>query len=81
LLSGLNGDILRTGNGIALVTGGASGLGRATAQALVAAGNPVLIADADIMTGKQAAHDLGPSAVFAACDVTEPRTPDMGIGR
>jgi NAD(P)-dependent dehydrogenase (short-subunit alcohol dehydrogenase family) len=53
-----------------LVTGGASGLGAATAEALVAAGGRVLIADLS-EAGGALADRLGSSARFVASDVTD----------
>jgi NAD(P)-dependent dehydrogenase (short-subunit alcohol dehydrogenase family) len=61
---------MRTGDGVALVTGGASGLGRATVEALLAAGYLVLIADANAALGASVAAELGVS--FAPCDITDP---------
>ncbi|MFA7666586.1 MAG: SDR family NAD(P)-dependent oxidoreductase, partial [Burkholderiaceae bacterium] len=55
---------------VVLVTGGASGLGGATAQRLVEAGGKVLIADVNESLGKEFAASLGSSARFARCDVT-----------
>ncbi|MDX2600328.1 SDR family NAD(P)-dependent oxidoreductase [Streptomyces caniscabiei] len=56
----------------ALVTGGASGLGLATARRLAAAGAMVVIADLPSSAGKTVADELGAQAVFAPTDVTEP---------
>ncbi len=54
---------------VALVTGGASGLGLATTRALVDAGARVVVVD---LPGQAAAvADLGPSVTFAAADVTD----------
>ena len=53
----------------ALVTGGASGLGLATAAGLVRAGAAVVIADLPGSSGEAAAHSLG--GAFAATDVTD----------
>jgi NAD(P)-dependent dehydrogenase (short-subunit alcohol dehydrogenase family) len=53
-----------------LVTGGASGLGRATVERLLAHGGRVAILDLGRSAGAQVAAELGPHAVFAACDVT-----------
>ncbi|WAC54029.1 SDR family oxidoreductase [Gordonia sp. SL306] len=54
-----------------LVTGGASGLGAATAGAIVDAGGRVVIADLQSSDGKATAERLGPAAVFAPVDVTD----------
>jgi 3-hydroxyacyl-CoA dehydrogenase / 3-hydroxy-2-methylbutyryl-CoA dehydrogenase len=53
-----------------LVTGGASGLGRATVERLVARGGRVAILDLGRSAGAQVAADLGPHTLFAPCDVT-----------
>ncbi|MEO6433419.1 MAG: SDR family oxidoreductase [Sphingomicrobium sp.] len=52
----------------AVVTGGASGLGEATARALAAKGAKVAIFDRDAARGEQVAADIG--GVFCDCDVT-----------
>jgi NAD(P)-dependent dehydrogenase (short-subunit alcohol dehydrogenase family) len=56
---------------VALITGGASGLGLATAQRLVAAGARVVVVDLASAPGAQAVERLGPSARFAQADVTD----------
>jgi NAD(P)-dependent dehydrogenase (short-subunit alcohol dehydrogenase family) len=53
----------------ALVVGGASGLGAATARRLLAGGAEVTIADLHAEKGEALAEELG--ARFVACDVTE----------
>ena len=55
---------------VALVTGGASGLGGATSRALVARGAKVVILDRAKDVGEALAKELGPSARFALADVT-----------
>jgi NAD(P)-dependent dehydrogenase (short-subunit alcohol dehydrogenase family) len=54
----------------ALVVGGASGLGEATARALHARGAHVLVADLDAGRGAALADELGERASFHAADVT-----------
>ncbi|CAM5502687.1 3-hydroxyacyl-CoA dehydrogenase [Leifsonia shinshuensis] len=54
----------------ALVTGGASGLGNATARALTEAGARVVILDLPSSEGEKAAVALGPHARFVPADVT-----------
>ncbi|MEA2156693.1 MAG: hypothetical protein QOE11_2833 [Solirubrobacteraceae bacterium] len=59
----------------ALVVGGASGLGEATARALHARGAHVLVADLDADRGAALADELGARASFVAADVTQ--APDV----
>src|SRR4051812_22775694 len=56
----------------ALVTGGASGLGRATAERLAAAGATVTIVDLPSSAGKAIAETLGDAVRFAPADVADP---------
>jgi NAD(P)-dependent dehydrogenase (short-subunit alcohol dehydrogenase family) len=53
----------------AIVTGGASGLGNATAHALTDAGAHVIVLDLPTSEGEKAATALGPTARFVAADV------------
>ena len=59
---------LRTVN--AVVTGGASGLGHATAARLLAAGGRVALLDLPTSSGADVAKALGPNALFTPADVT-----------
>jgi NAD(P)-dependent dehydrogenase (short-subunit alcohol dehydrogenase family) len=54
----------------AIVTGGASGLGFATARTLADAGASVVIVDLPSSAGQDAAENLGGRALFAPADVT-----------
>jgi len=56
---------------VAVVTGGASGLGLATARRLAKAGAAVVLLDLPTSAGEQAASELGERARFAAADVTD----------
>jgi NAD(P)-dependent dehydrogenase (short-subunit alcohol dehydrogenase family) len=56
---------------VALVTGGASGLGQATVRQLVADGAKVVIVDLPSSRGKEIADELGEAAMFAPADVTD----------
>jgi NAD(P)-dependent dehydrogenase (short-subunit alcohol dehydrogenase family) len=53
-----------------VVTGGASGLGRAAAEAIVSAGGKAVLLDVNAEAGKAAEQALGASVRFAAADVT-----------
>jgi NAD(P)-dependent dehydrogenase (short-subunit alcohol dehydrogenase family) len=54
----------------ALITGGASGLGLAVAENLIAAGGKVALVDVNDAAGVEAVHKLGPNASFHKTDVT-----------
>jgi NAD(P)-dependent dehydrogenase (short-subunit alcohol dehydrogenase family) len=62
---------------VALVTGGASGLGLATARRLAEAGARVVLSDLPGPRGEAAAQELG--AVFAPADVTDPAAMEAAI--
>lgn len=55
---------------VALITGGASGLGAATARRLHKAGAAVVLVDLPNSSGAELAAELGERAVFAPADVT-----------
>lgn len=55
----------------AAITGGARGIGRATAQAFVRHGMKVAIGDLDLRAAQQTASELGPGAAAFALDVTD----------
>jgi 2-hydroxycyclohexanecarboxyl-CoA dehydrogenase len=54
----------------AFVTGGASGIGRATCLTLAAAGAKVFVADIDETGGAATVEQAGNGAAFVRCDVT-----------
>jgi NAD(P)-dependent dehydrogenase (short-subunit alcohol dehydrogenase family) len=56
---------------VALVTGGASGLGLATARRLLAKGGSVVLLDLPSSAGEAVAEELGDRARFVAADVRE----------
>lgn len=55
-------------NNVFIITGGASGLGAATARMIVAAGGKVLLADVQVEAGQALAAELG--GAFVQTDVT-----------
>ncbi len=63
---------MQISDGTALVAGGASGLGEATARRLHGAGASVVIADVNEERGGQLAQELGERAQFVRTDVTDP---------
>jgi NAD(P)-dependent dehydrogenase (short-subunit alcohol dehydrogenase family) len=56
---------------VAIVTGGAQGIGRAIARRLCTDGYRVVIADVDDEAGHETAADLGPTARFVPTDVAD----------
>lgn len=54
---------------VAIVTGGASGIGRASVELFVAEGARVVINDVDVARGEDLARELGAAAVFLKGDV------------
>jgi len=63
----------------ALVTGGASGLGLAVAEAVVAAGGKVAMLDVNEDAGRAAAAKLGAGASFHKADVTSESAVDAAV--
>ena len=56
---------------VAIVTGGASGIGRATVERFVAEGARVVIADVQTDRGEQLSAALGPDTFFCRTDVSD----------
>ncbi len=56
---------------VAIVTGGAGGIGQATAELLVAEGARVVIADLDADRGQELAGQIGGDAAFKQTDVSD----------
>ena len=61
-----------------IVTGGASGIGEASARQLADAGSRVVIADLDEEKGRAVASEIG--GLFVNCDVTSIEDADAAIG-
>jgi NAD(P)-dependent dehydrogenase (short-subunit alcohol dehydrogenase family) len=55
---------------VAIVTGGASGIGAATARRIAAEGGSVVVADVQIGPGEEVARSLGGHGLFQRCDVS-----------
>ena len=66
-------------NSSAIVTGGASGIGEASARQLAAAGCAVVIADLNEERGRAVAEELG--GAFVRCDVTSTDDADAVVAR
>ncbi|XP_027940634.1 zerumbone synthase isoform X1 [Vigna unguiculata] len=56
---------------VALITGAASGIGKATATKFINNGAKVIIADINQQLGEETAKELGSNATFITCDVTQ----------
>lgn len=61
----------RVAGKVAIVTGGASGMGRADAMLLAAEGAKVVVADLNEAEGQAVAEAIGDSALFLRLDVTD----------
>jgi 3-hydroxyacyl-CoA dehydrogenase/3-hydroxy-2-methylbutyryl-CoA dehydrogenase len=66
---------------VAVVTGGASGLGRATVRRLVAAGGKCAIFDMNEEKGNALAAELGDSVIFCQVNVTDEDSVKAGIAK
>ena len=69
---------------VALVTGGSSGIGRATAQVFAREGAKLVVADMDEDGGQQTVHSIteqGGEAVFVRADVTAATEVEAMIGQ
>ena len=71
---------MRLEDATVVVTGGASGLGRATAGRLAGFGCRVLLVDLPSADGAAVAADIGCGARFAAADVTAPAEVSAALG-
>ena len=65
----------------AVITGGASGLGLATARQVIEAGGQVTLLDMNAETGAASAADLGERALFVATDVSAEAQVQEAIAR
>ncbi len=63
----------------AIVSGGASGLGQAVSESVIAAGGRVAMLDINEDQGQQAAQKLGDRAVFVHTDVSDEKAVDSAV--
>jgi NAD(P)-dependent dehydrogenase (short-subunit alcohol dehydrogenase family) len=61
---------MRLKDKVAIVTGGASGIGKAMCKALAAEGANVVVVDLDGQKGKEAAKEIGGTSISLQADVT-----------
>ncbi|MFV3093327.1 SDR family NAD(P)-dependent oxidoreductase, partial [Pseudomonas sp. GW6] len=61
---------MRIDESVFLISGGASGLGLATARELVGRGGKVVLLDINAEAGQQALAELGGNARFVCADIT-----------
>lgn len=64
---------------MAFVTGGASGLGRATVERFARAGAKVILGDLETSQGNQVAKEIGDNVVFVPIDVTSEKDVTQAI--
>jgi NAD(P)-dependent dehydrogenase (short-subunit alcohol dehydrogenase family) len=62
---------MKIAGSVAVITGGASGLGRATAERLLAGGGKVVLLDLPTSAGPDVVSRLGENALFSSCNVTD----------
>lgn len=66
---------------VAVVTGGASGLGEATVRKFVAGGGKVSILDLQAEKGRHLAEELGDDAIFCMTDVTDEQSVQQAMAK
>lgn len=72
---------MKTSDVVAVVTGGASGLGEATVRCLAEGGARISILDLNPDRGEQLASELGKDAFFCKADVTDEATVKAAIDK
>jgi len=75
----MKGEFMKIKNSKAIITGGVSGLGEATARAIVDAGGQVAIIDLDEEKGEQLTSELGDAAIFFRASVSNEKEMDITV--
>ena len=70
---------MQVSGAVAIVTGGASGIGRGVVEMLVARGGRAVIADLEGSPGSEVASQLGSNVRFVPCDVTQPAMVEASV--
>jgi 3-oxoacyl-[acyl-carrier protein] reductase len=70
---------MRLQDKVALITGGAAGIGKATAIRFAEEGASVVICDVDTKSGEKTLKELGPDAAFYRVDVTDRGSVDRWV--
>ena len=70
---------MRLEDKVALITGGAAGIGKATAVRFAKEGASVVICDVDTKSGEKTLKELGPDAAFYRVDVTDRTSVDSWV--
>jgi 3-oxoacyl-[acyl-carrier protein] reductase len=70
---------MRLQDKVALITGGAAGIGKATAIRFAEEGASVVICDVDTKSGEKTLKELGPDAAFFRVDVTDRGSVDSWV--
>jgi len=66
---------------VAVVTGGASGLGEATVRRILADGGKAAILDFDEQRGQKVAAELGDGVIFCKTDVTDEKSVEEAVNK
>lgn len=71
---------MRLKDKITLITGGAAGIGKATAERFVEEGAKVFICDVNQKAGEAAVQNIGPEVIFYRVDVTDRQAVQTWVG-
>lgn len=69
------------GDSVAVVTGGASGLGEATVREMLGHGGKIAIFDFDENTGEDVSSELGDSVIFCKTDVMDEKSVQASVDK